>query len=425
MVNKRIEYQVREGLKIGLTLLNYDVRVYGTEGIHALIEVQIDSEADEGSLTDFFLTEFDKKHNQLKIREVEHRHSFSVPKVRLRVGVPFLDELEIEQMNGGIEIKKLNCSVRIKNENGKVIFKEIQGSANLKNENGALHINGFDGKLSVKTENGMIEINDGRGTIKAKSENGQIRILDSEHHQVEVESENGSIFYQMPALEKGNYSIRNENGKIHLIIPADLSFSLRAANRNGRFHIGLPDNYETQREKDFREVRIVRGAGKVEINLRNENGSIDILDDKSENSGGDAHRFSYKYSHRQTAGENPGVFISEIFNDLGNMKDPEFKDKLTKKILVTMQSLGTKFEDFPEKMRKKYEHYFKEESEKSTREDSVSSESESKDNETAAMKNTAESSYHELEERVLKMLEEGIITTEEAEKLLNTLRKED
>ncbi|MBW6515614.1 MAG: DUF4097 family beta strand repeat protein [Candidatus Cloacimonetes bacterium] len=408
MLNYDKTLQVKEGLKVNIETSLFAVKAFRGDDNTVSIKYNCDYKGDTLQAEDLFAIYYNEKDNVLKIEERSFKSDRSFSEALLLIGLPDLRELKLENENGSVEIKGLNSKIKIENENGAISVLECKGLLDIENENGLIKIKGFSGELDIENENGSINVIEGSGLLKGETENGHFKVLKSLFSQVEIESENGSIFYHLPMLDKGKFIMKNVNGKIHLIIPNKLSLNLKAKNENGRFHIGLQNNYETERDNGSKTIKMVRGVGKVDIILENVNGSIDLLDDKPGNFGFKFHHFGHKHGFEHMKHE-----MSDMFENMGDLMG----DKIRLKIMKKMKDKGWKMEDIPDKFRHKFYSFF---NDMKLEEDEDESTNESEETHSES----AQENYRELEERILKMVEKGTITTEEAEKLLNTLKEE-
>jgi hypothetical protein len=416
MLEYKKEIEVKKGLRVTIDTKVSEVEVRVKEIANAVIEYQCNSRKSEIKPEDILSVTYDEEKNELRIEEKKIKDNVMLIKSRLRIDLPFIDELSARSENGLLDVNNIEGRIRLENENGKIILAESNGSAEIVNENGMVKLNGFNGKQSVKTENGIIEIENCDGILKAYSENGQIRVLSSRQVRADIETENGSIFYQLPALDRGNYSFKSENGKIHLVVPSELAFDLEAVNENGSFHIGLPDNYETKLNKKERTVRMVRGNGKTNISVRNENGSIDIVDE-TPGKINEKKQWNGKDKIRKK-------ILMSIFDEPLDPEIPESLERLKHKVRDKMKDIGLAFSDFPEEMLENINKMFtsKEQRDYNQKREETVSDSEKEEESEAEERENPETD--ELLQRVLQMVENGTITAEEAEKLINTIDEE-
>jgi|GEM_PF-7080834 len=432
MINIKKEFQVKEGLKLVVDSTNFDIRVHRGESGRADVVYQFAIDAKHTDpVEELFSLNYDEADNTLKIQEKRLKGVLQISEAKMEIGIPGTSDILIKNENGMLSLKEIDGHIDIKNENGQLAIKDCKGILLVDNGNGSVKVKRFSGKLEAKTLNGSFKATGGSGALKVRSSNGRIKIQDTSYQELDLISSNSSIHCQIPSLNKGTFRLRNVNGKINLLIPKDLSFKLQAKNENGSFHIGLEDNYETEKIGHSRSISMVRGVGKVNIELENHNGSINILKDTQP-------IISFKFQHFPEV-NNMSEAMEKIFSEFDNFPDSKLKDKLRLKILKNMDKMNFDPEKFVAKMQKKFGNGFlsgfNDIPDREPDEDDVPDENDfpnedvipdekdfpvSGSGENREM--NEENMEEELQQKVLKMVEAGTITTEEAEKLIQTIK---
>ena len=432
----------RSGLRLLLTSQNIGFTVQGHEKEETSLDISLELSGnipDGLTLKDMLKVEYKEKKNELTIdfKEPDHIHSLDA---RIEILVPHkttvasnisnggvkLDDLEgnhnLESHNGSIKISDNKGNAVCKTRNGSLKLENCEGDIETKSRNGSIAIRSCKGKMNIDGENGSCKIIKCDGTLMLNLENGPIRISEAAYKQVELKNNNGSIYYEFLPLEKGNFSFKNKNGKILLIIPKEIEFSLKAQNHMGKFRIGLDGEYDRKKDDDNQTIEMVRGSGKVKIEIKNQLGSIQLMKDPlQKNMNMDFSSF----------GEN----IADIFDQIPFEEGMEKAKKAFKKIKKSFKNMNFDFSDnFENAMNclEKNKDRIKAKIDEEIKDKKLAEELKNKFKETMESvkdafhkKEQQKESMSESRMKILDMLEKGTINSEEAERLLKALGEND
>lgn len=379
--------QVNDGLKADIEVNHFRVEVTGSEKC-GKAEIEI-STAEYENPEELFKVEYRKEDNILTIKELEQQDKIQKGKAMLKLTVPFESDISIKSDNSPIILTDLKGELNAKSRNGSVKITQCLGKASAETRNGALILKKNEGTVNLKTMNGSIEISEGRGSLQAETGNGSVRCNNTLFDRVEVTVKNGSIYYELPTIEKGMFNLTSKNGPVRVFVPTELPFNITAKNENGRFNFALSDNYETGREGNRKIIKSVRGSGKVAVEVQNVNGSISIFSDKSTRQ----QTFSIPFDPEQFPWMNEGDMQTD---KLGK----DFKRSIRKMVIKNLKKAGILNE-----------------------EDTNQDKPETDEKETVSQEETTD--FGNLEGKVLQMLEQGIISADEAEMLIDAMKKED
>jgi hypothetical protein len=173
----------------------------------------------------------------------------------VEVRVPREVQIELETVNGRIEVAGLRARVRARSSNGSAAIRDVVGNVDVITSNAKVCCLGTCGKLTARSSNGKIEIDEHRGSIDASTSNGLIRAsLESVGERgVQLATSNGRIVLELPDDVDADVDIRIDNG----IIRSDRTLSPSNRESNGRLAGRL-------------------GSGGAPIKLRTSNGSISL-----------------------------------------------------------------------------------------------------------------------------------------------------
>ncbi len=433
-IEKKLKSETRSNLELKLESRNLGIKVEGWDKEHTEFDIKLEYESDSGSeiiLEDVIKTNYESDANLLTI-EIENVEHVKTLKADLRLLVPKLTETEGNLENGPIRISGLEGTQKISSENGLIKLQDCRGELHLQNENGSLKINDHVGDITASTENGAFVIKNCQGIFKITTENGVVKsynsagkldligennvvkVLDSKFDQVDIKSENGSIYYEFAEISAGSFKFSNINGRIQLIIPDKIPVSLEAVNGNGRINIGVKGEYERSSEHGKAKVIMMRGNGNVKIRAENEQGSINISDTAMKT------RKTFKFSG-----------ISDMINNIMDSIPEQELEKADESIeRVKMKIKSIDFKGIEQKVQAAMNKV----------DEAISSEFTSDKNREILAKvkikvdkalggiqetfrKTEDQNEKEEQSRlkILKMVEEGKITVDEAEKLLAAL----
>jgi len=375
------------------------------------------------------ITDFDKEENRLYVDFTKFEGKYNILKADITIEVPFECRSKIKSENGKVSLSNLIGEQSIISENGPLKAENIEGNINIKTENSMIKISSVignitcetensmikisktTGKIELSSENGMIKVSDSSGTLISESENGMVRVINSLFEKAVIRNENGTIHFETKNLEKGSIRLENENGKINLILPKEMNYDITAKNIFGSFQIGVDGSMEKTKEGDYRIIHIIKGSGHVKMELLNENGNIKV-GNKLENN------FADKIEEAVSSMLSNDNLIEKL--DIGEKLINAVKESITDKniekaeekikaiIKEKQEKIEGKSEELSEKIKKQVNKVLGKAFE-------IISEKEKPDNDEIKKRSRM---------KILEMLQDGKITPEQAEKLLNALEKD-
>jgi DUF4097 and DUF4098 domain-containing protein YvlB len=69
--------------------------------------------------------------------------------------------------------------------------------------------------------------------LTLESENGSLKVRLARFAKVDLNTENGAIYYETQPVEKGDFKFVTENGIVSLVLPIDFDFELTAKTESG------------------------------------------------------------------------------------------------------------------------------------------------------------------------------------------------
>jgi DUF4097 and DUF4098 domain-containing protein YvlB len=128
--------------------------------------------------------------------------------------------------------------------------------------------------LDIETVNGKVEIEGARGKIELASTNGGIRVRDA-GGSVSARTTNGGIDVELGSISQDeDMTLRTTNGGITLTLPADVQASLSARTTNGSVNTDFPVTVQGTFRRNRLEGEL--NGGGATVDLKTTNGSIKI-----------------------------------------------------------------------------------------------------------------------------------------------------
>jgi len=387
-------------------------------------------------------------------------------RIKVSLRVPSNLRLDAETENMPMNIMGIGNGVTARTENGPLIVSNCEGGMVLESENGPVKLRNCMGAVKIKMENGALSAEALQGDkLFLESENGPVKIRSAQFPSVEINSENGVIYYETLPVEGGNFSFTSENGIIHLVMPLDFDFNLEAETENG----ALKCKVDAQIESEDGNYRVWRGENGSKIKVKTENGLIKLSSDGNMNldflrlkldelkaSINSSKTFEDKddvlkrlnsvidYVARLTLSIDEDKIKSSLNEAMDKLKGlvagfdvNETKDKVVSGVEDIAKELSQTLGTIMEKVRVKVEHEFrgprvKEHMHNVQEELRGVGEQLRKVFKNAGLRGMAGMGFEEEKEsvadrsrlKILAMLESGKITAEEAERLLKAIGKE-
>lgn len=430
-------WETKSDLVVTMKSENSPFSVIGWEKESTDLKVKFEIENPETDINmeDILQTEYNKEKNELDI-------TIDLPKFRGRnrisfvLYVPALSEIIAKTENGPISIKKLNGiqtittengpisasgikgDMVIKSENGPVSLREISGDLKITLENGPLKIIESDGNISIIEENGPVKIINCCGELELKSENGSVKVLKAGFTKSSILTEKGAIYYEFLPIEEGNFDFKIDLGRVNLVIPDQLEFDLNGRTRLGLFKISLAGEYESREEEGVKILQMIKGSGKVDINVETSNGTIVLSNHPIANKG-----FSNRKDFENIIGDVMD-FIPNDKREIVRRNMEKIKEKIGK---ISLHDIEDKIEKSMNKVEKTINSELTKESNKAAFEKMKSNLHRAAENVHSTFesnkenKNSSNRAKEENRLKILQMLEDGKINAEEAEKLLKAM----
>ena len=207
---------------------------------HLLEQIQVSSRTEGGALV--LEVEVPKRWN---------RRGY----VQLEVEAPRGIEIDVNAVNGRIDIEGIRAPVTARSSNGSANIADVIGDVEIATSNAKVSCSCTCGRLVARSSNGKIVLENHRGSVDASTSNGLIRACLDEigANGVLLATSNGRIALELPEKADADVDLRVDNG----VIRNDRSLCTAVRESNGR-------------------IRGRLGGGGPPIKLRTSNGSISL-----------------------------------------------------------------------------------------------------------------------------------------------------
>ncbi|HKJ27714.1 MAG TPA: DUF4097 family beta strand repeat-containing protein [Anaerolineales bacterium] len=205
-------------------------------------------------------------------------------------------EIEIKNQNGALTLKQLYAEgdCQLSSDFTDIEVDTIEcASLTVESNNGPIELNHglITGPLAITTDfgnltikdvtaesydfssrNGIIYANSLQGKVTIDADFGNIELYGKEDVSLEVEGQNGDIFFQGKLNPESTHTITSDFGKIEVRIPASSAFDISLATDFGKIETDLPITLSGTLDASKMEGQI-NGGGPL-LKLESQNGDI-------------------------------------------------------------------------------------------------------------------------------------------------------
>jgi len=275
-IQKNWNFEPLETIAVINNLAPMIVDARAEEQISLEATLQMDDPDEEFDAENYITAEYAEGELKLTFDEYEVMDRRDVRASVLKLSIPKNVTLKVETDNYPMSFSGMENKLKLTSENAPVSIHNSTGDMHIESENGPVRLHQCQGNLYAKMENGPLSAEAITGeSVHLHSENGPIKLRLASYSKVEVETENGQIYYETQPVENGDFTFKTENGIIHLVFPVNFDFELKATTESGRVKSQL--NVPLTLEDDT--YTMVNGDGSTKINISTENGSIKLSND--------------------------------------------------------------------------------------------------------------------------------------------------
>jgi DUF4097 and DUF4098 domain-containing protein YvlB len=279
ILEKKWAYEELREVRIKNAMASILIEASATGEVNLYGDLAFNPEVDDFNIEDYFAESYADGVFTLELMELPARQK-DLKAIQLKLGIPAGIALDITTDNYPLSIVGLSGNLKTDSENGPVSISNCECDMHIESENGPVRVRNSSGNIFAKLENGPISAEDISGEgLHLESENGPIKMRLASFKTVEIQTENGPIYYETLPVDGANMKFETENGIVHLVLPINYSFSLKAETESGRVKSKL-DAEVTHEDNTFRIEQIYCDTDEVaQIEIITENGLIKLSGD--------------------------------------------------------------------------------------------------------------------------------------------------
>jgi hypothetical protein len=286
--------------------------------------------------------------------------------------------------------EKAEWDVSVRTNNGRIVFTGVNGHLEANTNNGRTEAREIKGAVTITCANGSVTCHKLEGQADVSTSNGRIELRESSLESGSFKSGNGRIVLQFRPVGEGDVSVFSGNGRVKLALPEDGDYRVRVQTR-GKLYNHM-ENYSVQTLEDATVVQM--GSGDCSVLVQNFNGGVTLVkyDDVD-------RPFKERFRGMEFDEEfdvKMGDFFRNIFSNFdpgecGKNWSRDFADEVPH-IMSKMANFGSRFGRMGEQISRQFHE------------------------------NRPGRGRDEEVKIVLNMLQEGKISAEEAERLINAIK---
>jgi hypothetical protein len=193
----------------------------------------------------------------------------------IEVHMPKDGDLQLETVDGRVEIASLNGRVVAHSVDGGIQISHVTGTVDIHSTDGAINATALKGDLKLETSDGSITASDLDGRCTAHTSDGALHIA-GRFDSLDLRSEDGVVTARVESGSaiSSTWRIRSADGAVRLALPGDFKANLDATTNNGRITVNLPAAANGNASKsEFHGT--LNGGGPVVL-VHTGNGAIDL-----------------------------------------------------------------------------------------------------------------------------------------------------
>lgn len=201
--------------------------------------------------------EIDFKDNHLRVEVFYPRKLFSWSldrhiRVESRLKVPKDCDLWLRTTDGNIEVEEINGLIEIKSTDGNVTVSDLEGKIQIRTTDGDIKghnlagtismqttdgdfkVANYDGSLSIRTTDGDVKVHQGKGSLEVKTTDGDIEASGAfSGINCHTSDGNGEFVLESGSILKKDWRFRSGDGDIRLAFPEDMALKLDIRTGDG------------------------------------------------------------------------------------------------------------------------------------------------------------------------------------------------
>jgi hypothetical protein len=201
-------------------------------------------------------------------------------------------QLSIRSNNGKVTGTKVGGSLTLLNSFGAVHVSDIKRDAHIESQNGEVTIDQAGGPAEIRTSFGSVHASNIAGLVTVRNTNGSVKasvvrgaqittsfaavLLDDVSGPINVVNQNGAVEVASALRDDCQpVGVRTSFGAIRVHVKSNASYKVNAKTSFGKIRSDFPLTMQGAFSPD--EINGSIGGGRCEMNLANQNASIEIL----------------------------------------------------------------------------------------------------------------------------------------------------
>jgi DUF4097 and DUF4098 domain-containing protein YvlB len=196
---------------------------------------------------------------------------------KLDVRVPAASTVRIQGAMTSIHVAGVTGRVAAECVGGDVVVSGA-GEVELQNVNGNIELTGTARRAKVQTVNGAVSVKGGKGEISASSVNGAVSVSEGDFEHVRISTVGGSAEFEGKLSAQASLNAESVSGVIKLTLAKTAGADVTVTTMSGRIENGLgPDKPSRPSHGPGQRLSFSTGAGGAKVSIETLSGSVILL----------------------------------------------------------------------------------------------------------------------------------------------------
>jgi hypothetical protein len=193
----------------------------------------------------------------------------------IEVHMPKDGDVQLESLDGRIEIASLNGRVVAHSVDGGIQISHVTGTIDIRSTDGAIKATALKGYLKLETSDGSITGSNLDGRCSAHTRDGSVHVA-GRFDSLDLKSDDGVVTARVESGStiSSTWRIRSSDGAVRLALPGDFKANLDATTSHGRITVNLPAEAKGNTSKS--EFHGTLNGGGPSVVVHTGEGSIDL-----------------------------------------------------------------------------------------------------------------------------------------------------
>jgi DUF4097 and DUF4098 domain-containing protein YvlB len=194
-------------------------------------------------------------------------------RVDMEIRVPRESDLDLHTGDGNVDVQGIRGSILLRSGDGNIKLSELQGTMKADTGDGNMDMRGVRGDLSLHTGDGNIDVTGFDGSLRAETGDGTVRV-NGRFDILDLKTGDGGIDAKAAEGSKldANWRLHTGDGRLTLRIPGTIAADVQLETNDGSIDFDMPVTVSSR--QGMREVHgQINGGGKL-LSLKTGDGSI-------------------------------------------------------------------------------------------------------------------------------------------------------